>query len=304
MAGKKRGLGRGLDALLGPTPGAATSGDAVKDAGLNDVPLDQQTLRLIPVEWIQPGRFQPRRQFDAEKLEELAASIRLHGIMQPILVRQIESKRFELIAGERRWRASQLAGLDQLPCLIKSVEPQNQLALGLIENIQRENLNPLEEALALSRLVEEFSLTHQEVSDAVGKSRTAVSNAIRLSKLGGIAAEMLLAGQLEMGHARALLTLEPEAQGQIARQIVAKQLTVRQAENLVKQRLAPAVEPPVARQDADVARLEHRLSEYFGQAVKLKKKGARKGQLIIDYNSFDELEGVLNRAGFSHQDRN
>ena len=304
MAGKKRGLGRGLDALLGPTPGAATSGDAVKDAGLNDVPLDQQTLRLIPVEWIQPGRFQPRRQFDAEKLEELAASIRLHGIMQPILVRQIESKRFELIAGERRWRASQLAGLDQLPCLIKSVEPQNQLALGLIENIQRENLNPLEEALALSRLVEEFSLTHQEVGDAVGKSRTAVSHAIRLSKLGGIAAEMLLAGQLEMGHARALLTLEPEAQGQIARQIVAKQLTVRQAENLVKQRLAPAVEPPVARQDADVARLEHRLSEYFGQAVKLKKKGARKGQLIIDYNSFDELEGVLNRAGFSHQDRN
>ena len=304
MAGKKRGLGRGLDALLGPTPGAATSGDAVKGAGLNDVPLDQQTLRLIPVEWIQPGRFQPRRQFDAEKLEELAASIRLHGIMQPILVRQIESKRFELIAGERRWRASQLAGLDQLPCLIKSVEPQNQLALGLIENIQRENLNPLEEALALSRLVEEFSLTHQEVGDAVGNSPTAVRNAIRLSQLGGIAAEMLLAGQLEMGHARALLTLEPEAQGQIARQIVAKQLTVRQAENLVKQRLAPAVEPPVARQDADVARLEHRLSEYFGQAVKLKKKGARKGQLIIDYNSFDELEGVLNRAGFSHQDRN
>ena len=304
MAGKKRGLGRGLDALLGPTPGAATSGDAVKDAGLNDVPLDQETLRLIPVEWIHPGRFQPRRQFDAEKLEELAASIRLHGIMQPILVRQIESKRFELIAGERRWRASQLAGLDQLPCLIKSVEPQNQLALGLVENIQRENLNPLEEALALSRLVEEFSLTHQEVGDAVGKSRTAVSNAIRLSKLGGIAAEMLLAGQLEMGHARALLTLEPEVQGLIARQIVAKQLTVRQAENLVKRRLAPAVETPVTRQDADVARLEYRLSEYFGQAVKLKKKGARKGQLIIDYNSFDELEGVLNRAGFSHQDRN
>lgn len=304
MAGKKRGLGRGLDALLGPTPGAATSGDAVKDSGLNDVLLDQETLRLIPVEWIHPGRFQPRRQFDAEKLEELAASIRLHGIMQPILVRQIESKRFELIAGERRWRASQLAGLDQLPCLIKSVEPQNQLALGLIENIQRENLNPLEEALALSRLVEEFSLTHQEVGDAVGKSRTAVSNAIRLSKLGGIAAEMLLAGQLEMGHARALLTLEPEVQGLIARQIVAKQLTVRQAENLVKRRLAPAVETPVTRQDADVARLEYRLSEYFGQAVKLKKKGARKGQLIIDYNSFDELEGVLNRAGFSHQDRN
>jgi ParB family chromosome partitioning protein len=178
------------------------------------------------------------------------------------------------------------------------------LALGLIENIQRENLNPLEEALALSRLVEEFSLTHQEVGEAVGKSRTAVSNALRLSKLGGIAADMLLAGQLEMGHARALLTLEPEAQGQIARQIVAKQLNVRQTENLVKRRLSPTVETVVVRQDADVARLEHRLSEYFGQAVKLKKKGARKGQLIIDYNSFDELEGVLNRVGFAQQDGN
>lgn len=303
MAGKKRGLGRGLDALLGPTPGVAPVDDVAKYAGLMDAQIDQETLRLIPVEWIQPGRFQPRRQFDSEKLEELAASIRLHGVMQPILVRQIEPKRFELIAGERRWRASQLAGLDQLPCLIRTVEPRNQLALGLIENIQRENLNPLDEALALSRLVEEFSLTHQEVGDAVGKSRTAVSNAIRLSKLGGIAAEMLAAGQLEMGHARALLTLEPEAQGQIARQIVAQQLTVRQAENLVKRRLSPAVEPVGLRQDADVVRLEHRLSEYFGQVVKLKKKGARKGQLVIDYNSFDELEGVLNRAGFSQQDR-
>ena len=304
MAGKKRGLGRGLDALLGPTPEAAKIDNSAKESDLKDVPLDEETLRLIPVEWIQPGRFQPRRQFDTDKLEELAASIRLHGIMQPILVRQIETKRFELIAGERRWRASQLAGLGQLPCLVKAVEPKNQLALGLIENIQRENLNPLEEALALSRLVEEFSLTHQEVGDAVGKSRTAVSNAIRLSKLGGIAADMLLAGQLEMGHARALLSLDPEAQGQIARQIVAKQLNVRQTENLVKRRLSPAVETVVVRQDADVARLEHRLSEYFGQAVKLKKKGARKGQLVIEYNSFDELEGVLNRVGFAQQDRN
>jgi ParB family chromosome partitioning protein len=303
MAGKKRGLGRGLDALLGPTPEAAKV-DSAKESDLKDVSHDEETLQLIPVEWIQPGRFQPRRQFDTDKLEELAASIRLHGIMQPILVRQIETQRFELIAGERRWRASQLAGLGQLPCLVKAVEPKNQLALGLIENIQRENLNPLEEALALSRLVEEFSLTHQEVGEAVGKSRTAVSNALRLSKLGGIAADMLLAGQLEMGHARALLTLEPEAQGQIARQIVAKQLNVRQTENLVKRRLSPIVETVVVRQDADVARLEHRLSEYFGQAVKLKKKGARKGQLIIDYNSFDELEGVLNRVGFAQQDGN
>lgn len=304
MAGKKRGLGRGLDALLGPTPVTASVDVAVKGAGLQDAAHDQEALRNIPVEWIQPGRFQPRRQFDAEKLEELAASIRLHGIMQPVLVRQIEPQRFELIAGERRWRASQLAGLDQLPCLIKTVDPKNQLALGLIENIQRENLNPLEEALALSRLVEEFSLTHQEVGDAVGKSRAAVSNAIRLSKLGGVAAEMLLSGQLEMGHARALLTLEPEAQGQVARQIVAKNMTVRQAENLVKRRLTPTVEAVVVKQDADVARLEHRLSEYFGQAVKLKKRGARRGQLVIDYNSFDELEGVLSRAGFSQQDRN
>ena len=304
MAGKKRGLGRGLDALLGPTPVPGQIDAPLSSSSIDDAQPGQEAMRLIPVEWIQPGRYQPRRQFDATKLEELAASIRTHGVMQPILVRKLEAQRFELIAGERRWRASQLAGLDQVPCLIKSVEPKNQLALALIENIQRENLNPLEEALALSRLVEEFSLTHQEVGEAVGKSRAAVSNAIRLSKLGGVAAELLSGGQLEMGHARALLTLEPEAQGQAARHIVAKQLTVRQTENLVKRLLSPTPDAVIVRKDADVARLEHRLSDYFGQAVKIKKKGARKGQLIIDYNSFDELEGVLTRAGFSQQDRN
>ncbi len=294
MAGKKRGLGRGLDALLGPagSQAAPSTSESVPDR-------EGTVLKQIPVEWIKPGQFQPRQTFDEEKLQELSSSIRVHGVMQPILVREVSSEEFELIAGERRWRACQLAGLDRIPALVKALTPQNHLALSLIENIQREDLNPLEEAHALSRLVEEFGLTHQAVGDAVGKSRAAVSNSIRLSKLGAVASELLARGEIEMGHARALLSLEAEVQALVAKQIVNKKLTVRQTEKLVQQQLSPEAESSKSRQiDPDVASLEQRLSDYFGQSVRLKSKGARRGQMLIEYNSFEELDGVLAKAGF------
>lgn len=294
MAAKKRGLGRGLDALLGPAGSQAPTSPSEPEAD-----PDGAVLKQIPIEWIRPGQFQPRQTFDAEKLQELAASIRVHGVMQPILLREVASEQFELIAGERRWRACQLAGLDRVPALIKALTPQNHLALSMIENIQREDLNPLEEAQALSRLVEEFGLTHQAVGDAVGKSRAAVSNAIRLSKLGSVASELLARGDIEMGHARALLPLDAEVQALVARQIVSKNLTVRQTEKLAQQQLAPKAEPlKPQKTDPDVVRLEQQLSDYFGQSVRLKKKGARRGQMLIDYNSFEELDGVLLKAGF------
>ena len=294
MAGKKRGLGRGLDALLGPAGSPAPTSSPDSDAA-----PEGAVLKQIPIEWIRPGQFQPRQTFDEEKLQELAASISVHGVMQPILLREVASEQFELIAGERRWRACQIAGLDRVPALIKALTPQNHLALSLIENIQREDLNPLEEAQALSRLVEEFGLTHQAVGDAVGKSRAAVSNAIRLSKLGKVASEFLVRGDIEMGHARALLPLDAEVQALVARQVVSQNLTVRQTEKLVQQQLAPEAQPQKSQKvDPDVARLEQQLSDYFGQSVRIKKKGARRGQMLIDYNSFEELDGVLLKAGF------
>jgi ParB family chromosome partitioning protein len=301
MAGKKRGLGRGLDALLGPSSGPANPLADTTKSGLPET--NAGGLQHLPVEWLRPGRFQPRRQFDHDSLEELAQSIKVHGVMQPLVIQKTGDQQFELIAGERRWRAAQIAGLPKVPCLIREATPQNQLAMSIIENLQREDLNPMDEAFALARLIEEFSLTHQEVAEIVGKSRAAVSNAIRLSKLGKVAAEFLVSGQIEMGHARALLTLEAETQATTAREIVAKQLSVRQTENLVKRQLQPApVVTAAAASDADVAKLEQRLGAYFGQTVKIKKKGARKGELIITYNSLEELEGVLNRSGFTAVD--
>lgn len=298
MAAKKRGLGRGLDALLGPSAGSdSVSGDETsKSTGSND----REGLQQIPIEWLQPGRFQPRRHFEPESLQELARSIETHGIMQPLVVKEVAAQKYELIAGERRWRAAQIAGLDRVPCLLRDASPENQLAMAIIENIQREDLNPLDEALAFARLIDEFSLTHQLVADAVGKSRAAVSNAIRLSKLGPTAAEFLAKGDLEMGHARALLTLEAEAQASLAREIVAKGLTVRQAEASVKRMLTTKpISHAEPSRDPDVALLEQRLGTYFGQTVKIKKRGQRKGELVITYNSLEELEGVLSKSGFT-----
>ena len=296
MSGKKRGLGRGLDALLGGSKqvaepeGLPASREYVATDGV---------LRQIPVDQIAQGQYQPRRHFDEEALSELADSIRQHGLLQPVVVMQQSQNRFELIAGERRWRASQAAGLDTIPALIKSVSPDRQLAMALIENIQRENLNPMEEAYALTRLIEEFSLTHQAVADSVGKSRTAVTNATRLARLAPDAAALVAEGALDMGHGRALLSLPLEQQGVAGRLFVAKAMSVRQAEAWVKKTLSGSAQPVEGSVvDPDVARLEQDLSAYLGQSVAIKQSGKTKGALSIKFNSLEELEGVLVRMGF------
>lgn len=308
MAAKKRGLGRGLDALLGPSQARSDQVDYITGgpAGGRDSEHDGEkdgfsglALRQLPIEWIKPGRFQPRSQFDEEKLQELAASIRVHGVMQPIIVRASSGNSYEIVAGERRWRACQLAGKAQIPAIVREVDSQSQLAVSLIENIQREDLNAMEEALALQRLIMEFDLTHQQAAEAVGKSRATVSNSVRLAGLGQVAAELLLTQHIDMGHARALLALEQTLQAQAARQIVAKGLTVRQAEALVKQ-LNSAQQSKIKQHQAktsDIQRLEDQLSEKLGQRVSLKQRKNGAGQLVISYNSLDELDGILSRFG-------
>lgn len=302
MAEKKRGLGRGLDALLGPSQVRSVKASHLADGPVGDSENSDLTglgLKQLPVEWIKPGRFQPRTQFDEEKLQELAASIGVHGVMQPIIVTATGHNSFEIVAGERRWRASQLAGKQEIPAIVRKVDSQSQLAVSLIENIQRENLNAMEEALALQRLIMEFDLTHQQAADVVGKSRAAVSNSVRLAGLGQLAAEFLLTEQIDMGHARALLALEQELQAQAARQIVAKRLSVRQAEALVKQLNFPEKSKPEQSQakSADIRHLEDQLSQKLGQGVSLKQRKNGAGQLVIGYNSLDELDGILSRFG-------
>ncbi len=286
MAIKKRGLGRGLDALLSGPSVSALEAQAVK--------IDQKELQQLPVELIQRGKYQPRRDMDPEALEELAHSIRTHGVMQPIVVRPIGDNRYEIIAGERRWRATQQAGLDTVPAMVREVPDEAAIAMALIENIQREDLNPLEEALALQRLQQEFELTQQQVADAVGKSRVTVANLLRLISLPEVIKTMLAHGDLEMGHARALLGLEEDRQEEGARHVVARGLTVRQTEALVRQWLNGKPEPVEAsKPDPDIARLEQRLAERLGSAVQIRHGNKGKGQLVIRYNSLDELQGVL-----------
>lgn len=286
MATKKRGLGRGLDALLG--------GDSRKTV---TEPVSNG-LAEIPVEWIQPGKYQPRRIIDDEALQELAASIRAQGVMQPIVLRSVGENRYEIIAGERRWRATQLAGLDKIPCVLKEVNDEAAVAMSLIENIQREDLNPMEEALALQRLIEEFDLTHQQVAEAVGKSRAAVSNFLRLINLAPEVTQMLVHGDIEMGHARALLSLTNDQQGKLAREIASSGLNVRQAEALVR-KLASGEKPlsQAKKVDSDTKQLENRLSSNLGQPVEIKHTIKGRGKLVIKYNSLDELDGVLSRFG-------
>lgn len=286
MATKKRGLGRGLDALLG--------GDSRKTV---TEPVSNG-LAEIPVEWIQPGKYQPRRIIDDEALQELAASIRAQGVMQPIVLRSVGENRYEIIAGERRWRATQLAGLDKIPCVIKEVNDEAAVAMSLIENIQREDLNPMEEALALQRLIEEFDLTHQQVAEAVGKSRAAVSNFLRLINLAPEVTQMLVRGDIEMGHARALLSLTNDQQGKLAREIASSGLNVRQAEALVR-KLTSGEKPlsQAKKVDSDTKQLENRLSSNLGQPVEIKHTIKGRGKLVIKYNSLDELDGVLSRFG-------
>ncbi|MGA6097785.1 ParB/RepB/Spo0J family partition protein [Stutzerimonas marianensis] len=286
MATKKRGLGRGLDALLGGANIAATASDTAV--------VDERELHQLPVDLIQRGKYQPRRDIDPVTLEELAHSIRTQGVMQPIVVRSIGGGRYEIIAGERRWRASQLAGLDRIPAIVREVTDEAAIAMALIENIQREDLNPIEEAVALQRLQQEFQLTQQQVADAVGKSRVTISNLLRLISLPDEIKTLLSHGDLEMGHARALLGLPAEQQVEGARHVVARGLTVRQTEALVRQWLNDKTPAKTeTRDDPDIVRLEQKLAERLGSPVQIKHGRKGKGQLVIRYNSLDELQGVL-----------
>ncbi len=286
MATKKRGLGRGLDALLG-----GTSVNALQEEAAH---VDTRELQYVPLDLIQRGKYQPRRDMDSTALEELAQSIRAQGVMQPIVVRPIGNARFEIIAGERRWRASQLAGLDKIPAMVREVPDEAAIAMALIENIQREDLNPIEEAVALQRLQQEFQLTQQQVAEAVGKSRVTITNLLRLISLPEEIKTLLSHGDLEMGHARALLGLPAEQQIEGARHVVARGLTVRQTEALVRQWSSTKEKPAeVAKVDPDISRLEQRLAERLGSPVQIKHGQKGKGQLVIRYNSLDELQGVL-----------
>jgi ParB family chromosome partitioning protein len=286
MATKKRGLGRGLDALLGGANVTAVQEEAAQ--------ADERELQQLPLDVIQRGKYQPRRDIDPVTLDELAHSIRTQGVMQPIVVRSIGPGRYEIIAGERRWRASQQAGLDKIPALVRDVSDEAAIAMALIENIQREDLNPIEEAVALQRLQQEFQLTQQQVADAVGKSRVTISNLLRLIALPEEIKTLLSHGDLEMGHARALLGLPAEQQVEGARHVVARGLTVRQTEALVRQWLSSAGQPKAEpKSDPDIVRLEQRLAERLGSPVQIKHGEKGKGQLVIRYNSLDELQGVL-----------
>lgn len=285
MAAKKRGLGeRGLGALL---QGSRVNLD-------QDVKDHDGELREIPVDLIQRGRFQPRRDMDPATLQELADSIRQQGVMQPVVVRPISEGRFELIAGERRWRATQLAELDRIPAIIRDVPDDAAIAMALIENIQRENLNPIEEAFALQRLQEEFGLTQTQVAEAVGKSRTTITNLLRLISLSEDVRVMLEHGDLEMGHGRAMLTLEPEQQMQVARQVVARSLSVRQTEALVRQLQQKKPDNKQKGQvDPNIRALQDDLAERLGARVSIAHGQRGKGRLVIEYTSLDELDGIL-----------
>ena len=286
MAAKKRGLGRGLDALLGGTSVDTLEQEAVK--------ADTRELQHLPLDLIQRGKYQPRRDMDVTALEELSQSIKTHGVMQPIVVRPVGEGRFEIVAGERRWRATQQAGLDKIPAMVREVPDEAAIAMALIENIQREDLNPIEEAMALQRLQQEFQLTQQQVAEAVGKSRVTITNLLRLIALPEEVKTLLSHGDLEMGHARALLGLPVEQQTEGARHVVARGLTVRQTEALVRQWLNTQERPTATTKvDPDISRLEQRLAERLGSPVQIKHGQKGKGQLVIRYNSLDELQGVL-----------
>lgn len=288
---KKRGLGKGLDALLG-SAAIAAPGTVANAAG----PADGD-LRNLPVDIIQRGKYQPRMDMHQETLEELADSIRAQGVVQPIVVRPIaEPGRYEIIAGERRWRAAQLAGLHEIPAVIRDVPDEAAVAMALIENIQREQLNPLEEAYALQRLIDEFDMTHQLAAEAVGRSRAAVSNLLRLLALADEVKNLIGRGDLEMGHARALLALEQDKQGVAAKQVASKGMSVRETERMVKKLLQPAAEKTAAvtKVDPDIRRLEQDIAERLGSKVAIQHGDKGKGKLVVHYNSLDELDGILN----------
>jgi len=291
---KKRGLGRGLDALLGSHQAAKQIAQEAAETAASGQFKDGE-LQNLPVEFIQRGKYQPRREMNQEALEELADSIRAQGVMQPIVVRPIGVDKYEIIAGERRWRACQLAGLDRIPVLVREVPDEAAIAMALIENIQREDLNPMEEAIALARLQQEFELTHQQIADAVGKNRATVTNLLRLMSLRDDVQRLLEHGDLEMGHARALLSLAPELQASTAQTVVAKGLSVRQTEALVRKLLEGKTEKAdkPLNTDADIKSLIESLSEKLGAPVQIQHTAKGKGKLVLTYNSLEELDGIL-----------
>lgn len=276
---KQKGLGRGLGALL--------------DANTGPESTRQDTLHVTA---LQPGKYQPRTRMDQDSLNELAASIKVQGIMQPILVRPLGEGKYEIIAGERRWRAAQLAGMNEVPALVRDIPDETALAMSLIENIQRENLNPLEEAAGIQRLIDEFSMTHQAAADAVGRSRSAASNLLRLLHLAKPVQECLFSGELDMGHARALLPLAKGDQARLAAQVVHKGLSVRETEKLVQRELHPPEPKPTTRKaDRDLLRLEEELADKIGAPIKLVASKQGKGSLTIRFSSLEQLEGILER---------
>jgi ParB family chromosome partitioning protein len=287
-APKKRGLGRGLDALLG--------GGAGPDAGPSIVEQEGE-LRLLPIQQIQAGKYQPRRHWNDEALDELAASIKAQGLIQPVVVRAIGKNSYELIAGERRWRAAQRASMSEIPALVKDVPEQSVLAMALIENIQRQELTPLEEAQALQRLIDEFDLTHQQAADAVGRSRAAVSNLLRLIDLPESIKQLLDQSKLEMGHARALLTLPAAIAEPLALEAARHGWTVRELEEAArKAQLAPKGKAKTNAVDPNIANLERELAERFATRVELAHGRGGKGKLVIHYHSLDELDGILTKV--------
>ncbi len=284
MNTKKPRLGRGLDALLGGALEAAAN--------------HKEELRRLPVEMLQRGKYQPRTHMNQERLSELAASIKAQGVVQPIVVRELTSGNYEIIAGERRWRAAQMAGLDTVPAVIRKIPDEVAIAIALIENIQREDLNPVEEATAFQRLIHEFRMTHQQIADNVGRSRAAVTNLLRLLSLNEDVRQMLDEDKMDMGHARALLALNGAGQSRAAQRVVEGRLSVRETEDLVRKLLqkgAPARKPARASIDPDIRRLQDRLSERLGARVQISHHQSGKGKLIIEYHSSEELEGILAR---------
>lgn len=277
---KLKGLGRGLDALLGAN---------------RDDDAEKGELQTIAAEALQPGKYQPRTRMDPGSLEELAASIKAQGVMQPILVRPIDGGRYEIIAGERRWRAAGLAGLREVPCLVREIPDEAALAMSLIENIQREDLNPLEEASGIQRLIDEFGMTHQEAADAVGRSRPAASNLLRLLNLAKPAQELLMAGDIDMGHARAILPLDPASQIQVGNHVAARGLSVRDTERMVQQLLNPRNAKPPREADRDLLRLEEELADRLGATVRIKANGKGVGEVSIRFGNLDQLDGLLAR---------
>jgi len=294
-------LGRGLDALLSTSPAPATPSnneietteiESNQEASVEPIPSSNE-LQQLAITALAPGKYQPRRDMSDDALEELSLSIKSQGIIQPIVVRAIDDHKFEIIAGERRWRAAKLAKLEIIPCLIKDIPDESAVAIALIENIQREDLNAMEEAIALSRLLNEFDLTHQEVATAVGKSRTTVSNLLRLNNLNDEVKTFLENGDIEMGHARALLSLEGELQSSTAQTVATKELTVRETENLIKQIQNPVETKGTVEKDTKTVEFEKNLADKLGAKVAINHNKKGKGKLVISYANLAKLEEIL-----------